>query len=112
VKHIGNRPGSLLSELCKHKLHRIKGLHVISILQNVALNGINVECEHAPKHALNFGVPDGIWTLVVAVKKRGKVIAATVLNRTKRIGTHLSVPSSPFPAPAKLTGRDLCLGEN
>jgi hypothetical protein len=39
--------------MAPHKMHRIKGLHAISILQDVALNGINVECQHAPEHALN-----------------------------------------------------------
>ena len=35
-----------------HKLHIIKYLHAIPILQDVAVNGINVEGEHAPEHAL------------------------------------------------------------
>ena len=36
-----------------HNLHRIKDLRAISILQDVAVNGTNVGCEHAPEHALN-----------------------------------------------------------
>jgi hypothetical protein len=46
--------------MASHKMHRIKGLQAISISQDVALNGIIVECEHAPEHALNLGGPDGI----------------------------------------------------
>jgi len=40
-----------------HNLHIIKHLRTVSILQDVALTGINVAGEHAPEHALNLGVP-------------------------------------------------------
>jgi hypothetical protein len=46
--------------MASHKMQRIKGVHAISISQDVALNGSSVESEHAPEHALNFGVPDRI----------------------------------------------------
>jgi hypothetical protein len=46
-----------------HNPHIIKYLRAIPILQDVAVNGSNVEGEHAPEHALeslNPGRPDGI----------------------------------------------------
>jgi hypothetical protein len=46
--------------MASHKMQRIKGLHAISISQDVALDGSSFESEHAPEHALNFGVLDGI----------------------------------------------------
>jgi hypothetical protein len=46
--------------MASHKMQRIKGLRALSISQDVALDGSKAETEHAPEHALNFGVPDGI----------------------------------------------------
>jgi len=43
-----------------HNLHRTKDLRAIYILQDVAVNGSNVRSVHAPKRALNLGLPDGI----------------------------------------------------
>jgi hypothetical protein len=40
-----------------YNVQRIKDLCALSILQEVAVIGSNVEREHAPKHALNFDVP-------------------------------------------------------
>jgi len=37
-------------------------------LQKVAVTGSNVDGEHAPKHALNFGVPIRL-TRAIAVKR-------------------------------------------
>jgi hypothetical protein len=39
----------------KHKLHILKDLRAISILQDVAVTGNSVGGEHAPEHALIFG---------------------------------------------------------
>jgi hypothetical protein len=40
-----------------HNPHMAKDLCATSTLQDVAETGSNVEREHAPKHALKFGVP-------------------------------------------------------
>jgi hypothetical protein len=37
-----------------HNIHRMKGLHANSILQDVAVDRSNVGDEHAPEHAPNL----------------------------------------------------------
>jgi hypothetical protein len=43
-----------------HNLHGTKAVRVISILQDIAVNGSIVGGEHAPEHALNLGNSDAI----------------------------------------------------
>jgi hypothetical protein len=38
-----------------HNAHILKGLRASSTLQDVAVDGSNVEDEHAPEHGLNLG---------------------------------------------------------
>jgi hypothetical protein len=39
-----------------HNAHRMKELPARTILQDVAVKGSNVACEHSPEHALNLDV--------------------------------------------------------
>jgi hypothetical protein len=43
-----------------HNVLRMKDLPASTILQDVAVKGSNAAGQHAPEHALNFGVADRI----------------------------------------------------
>jgi hypothetical protein len=51
-----------------HNVHRMRDVAASANLQEVAVKGSNVEREHAPKHALNFGLPHAIRIRGIGLK--------------------------------------------